>query len=110
MSIVHESEKVPLELTPAGVIRVAGSRVTLDTVLAVFKEGASAEEIVLRFNTLNLADVYSVIAYYLHHRDEVERYLQESRERSAEVRQQVEARQGVQNIRERLLSRRGKLV
>lgn len=101
MSIVLESEKVPLEITPDGVIRITGSRVTLDTVVALFRQGASAEEIVVRFDTLDLGDVYSIIAYYLHHRDEVERYVQEGRERSAVVRQQVEARQGVQAIRER---------
>jgi len=32
-----------------GVLRVGGTRVTLDTVIAVFKEGATPEEIVYRY-------------------------------------------------------------
>ena len=79
MSIVLEPEKVPLELSSSGVIRVAGSRVTLDTVVALFQQGASAEEIVTRFDTLDLGDVYAIIGYFLRHRDEVDSYLQEGR-------------------------------
>ena len=51
-------------------------------------------------------DVYSVIAYYLCHRDEVEAYLQERRGQADELRRQVEERSPSQGIRERLLARR----
>lgn len=65
MSLVIESPPVPLNIDMDGVIRVGNTRVTLDTVVAAFKEGATAEEIVWQYPSLSLADVYAVIGYYL---------------------------------------------
>lgn len=80
---------------------------TLDTVVAVFEEGASPEEIAHEFSPLELADVYAVLAYYLRHRAEVEAYLQEQQRKADEVRRKIEARIGDQGgLRERLLARR----
>ncbi|WP_390889389.1 DUF433 domain-containing protein [Leptodesmis sichuanensis] len=42
-------------------VHVGKTRVTLDTVVAVFKQGSTAEEIVYRYPTLKLADVYATI-------------------------------------------------
>ena len=69
----------PLESDPDGVFRVTGTRVRLDTVLTAFHQGSSAEEIVLKFPSLRLTDVYSVITYYLWRRQEVDEYLQQRR-------------------------------
>ena len=60
-------DSVPLAMGADGVIRVSGTRVTLDTVLAAFREGATAEEIVQQYPSLALADVYQVIGYALRH-------------------------------------------
>lgn len=106
MVSVFDVEPVPLNLDAGGVLRVGGTRVTLDTVVAVFNHGATAEEIVLRFPTLRLADVYAVLGYYLRHRDEVETYLARGRAEAAEVRRQHEARHDPRGIRDRLLARR----
>ena len=38
------TEPIPLVFGPDGVMRVRGTRVTLETVLAAFAEGATAEE------------------------------------------------------------------
>jgi uncharacterized protein (DUF433 family) len=43
-------------LTVDGVVRVGGTHMTLDTVVAVFEEGATAEEIVKQYPSLRLAD------------------------------------------------------
>lgn len=64
MVSVPQVETLPLEMDAHGVIRVGKTRVTLDTVVAAFDEGATAEEIVQQYPTLLLADVYSVIGYY----------------------------------------------
>ena len=40
-----------------------------------FNRGATAEEIVQRFPTLELSDVYQVIGYYLRHQAELCKYL-----------------------------------
>ncbi|MFL6194174.1 MAG: DUF433 domain-containing protein [Thermoanaerobaculia bacterium] len=87
-------------------IRVGGTRVTLDTIIGAFKDGEAAEEIHEAYPTVSLADVYAVIAYYLRHQEEVEEYIKEQRREAEEVRRQDEARYDRQGIRERLLARR----
>jgi uncharacterized protein (DUF433 family) len=96
----------PLRLDADGTLRVGGTRVTLDTVVSAYENGASAEEIVLGYDTLNLADVYAVISYYLQHRAEVGAYLDERRQQAEEVRRLHEAPGSMAGIRERLLARR----
>ncbi|HEX9945461.1 MAG TPA: DUF433 domain-containing protein [Thermoanaerobaculia bacterium] len=89
-----------------GVVRVGGTRVTLDSVVHAFKAGSSAEDIVRKFPTLSLADVYAVISYYLRHKAEVEAYLEEREREAQELRQQIEAKFDTRGIREMLLARR----
>ncbi|MGI8550121.1 MAG: DUF433 domain-containing protein [Dehalococcoidia bacterium] len=96
---------VPLTIDSHGVVKVTGSRVTLDTIVSVFNDGAGAEEIVLRYTTLYLADVYSILGYYLHHRAEVDVYLEEQHLEAAAVRRENEARFPPDGVRERLLAR-----
>jgi len=91
-----------------GVVRVGETRVTLDTVIAVFKEGATPEEIVYRYPSLRLPDVYAVISYYLHHSQEVEVYLSQRNLESNQIRVQNQARFDSTGIRERLLARQAK--
>ena len=100
------TESVPLRTDQDGVIRVGGTRVTLDTVVATFKEGATAEEIVQQYPSLHLADVYFVLGYYLRQHDQVEAYLQQRQAQAELVRQQNEQRFDPAGVRERLLARR----
>ena len=65
------SDPVPLESEADGVVRVKGTRVTLDTVVAAFAEGATAEEIAPQYPTLALSDIYAVLSYNLRRREEV---------------------------------------
>ena len=65
MTIQITTEPVPLAMDADGVIRVGGTRITLDTVVATFNEGATAEDIIADYPVLNLADVYAVISFYL---------------------------------------------
>jgi uncharacterized protein (DUF433 family) len=89
-----------------GTIRVGGTRVSLDTVVAAFLEGADAEEIVAQYPSLDLADTYAAISYYLRHRSEVDSYLRERAEQAQAVRAEVERRLPPDGIRARLLARR----
>ncbi len=100
------AEPIPLTTDTDGVIRVGSTRVTLDTIVAAFHEGLTAEGIVEQYPSLQLADVYSVIAYYLHHRAEIDRYLRERQQSAADVRRDNEARFDPTGVRERLLARR----
>ena len=96
----------PVRLDADGTLRVGGTRVTLDTVIGAFEEGAAAEQIVMQYDSLSLRDVYAAIAYYLENREEVAAYLRQQQEQAAEVRRQIEARSPQAGIRERLLARR----
>ena len=62
MSVTIADEPIPLEPGNDGVIRIAGTRVTLDTVVTAFHQGATPEEIVQQYDSLNLADVVAVIS------------------------------------------------
>lgn len=108
MSLAVGPEPVPLETDKDGVMRVGGTRVTLDTVVAAFREGSTAEEISHQYPTLRLADVYSVISYYLRHQTEVDAYLGDRLRRGAEVRRENEARLDPAGLRNRLLARRSR--
>ncbi|MEA3339506.1 MAG: DUF433 domain-containing protein [Chloroflexota bacterium] len=91
-----------------GVVRVGGTRVTLDTIVAAFKEGATAEEIVYQYPSLYLADVYSVLSYYLQRRADVETYLRQRQRQAADVRERNEDRFDPRGTRNRLLARRAR--
>lgn len=106
MNLPAVSDPVPLVLAEDGrVIRVAGTRVTLDTIIGAFKRGATPEEIAQDFSAVSLADVYAVITYYLRHRSEVEEYLERQAREHAELRREIEGRPEYQELRERLLGR-----
>jgi uncharacterized protein (DUF433 family) len=106
MSFIPEPMSVPLAEDKDGVIRVGGTRVTLDTVAEAFGEGASPEEIVQQYPSLQLVDVYAVIGYMLQHQAEVDAYLAARRQRRADQKAQNEAQHDPTGIRERLLARR----
>ena len=107
MTIAIEAQPVPLSVDPHGTVRVAGTRLTLEAVVEAFKRGDSPQEIAEAFHGLELADVYSIIAYYLRHAADVEAYLLQQDEKAAAIRQKIEALQGSQDgLRERLLARR----
>ncbi|HEY0555578.1 MAG TPA: DUF433 domain-containing protein [Thermoanaerobaculia bacterium] len=98
-------EPIPLLTDANGVIRVADSRVTLDTVVDTFMTGASPEEIAQDFPALHLDDIYAVLTYYLRHRNEVNSYLRERRARAEAIRGEIEARSPQTGLRDRLLAR-----
>lgn len=106
MNRTDTNERVPIQTDTDGVIRVGGTRVTLDTVIAAFDAGATAEEIIQQYPSTTLADVYSVIAYYLRHQSEVRAYLAERQKQAAQVREENERRFDAAGVRDRLLARR----
>jgi uncharacterized protein (DUF433 family) len=58
-----------------GCYRIAGSRVSLDSVVYAFLDGDSPEVIVQSFPTLTLEQVYGAITYYLAHRADIDAHL-----------------------------------
>ena len=59
-----------------GVYRVAGTRVSLDSIVYAFISGQSAESIAQSFPVLKLEQVYGAITFYLGDREEIDRYLE----------------------------------
>ena len=100
------TEPIPLVTGTDGVMRVQGTRVTLDTLVGAFGEGATPETIAQRYPSVTLADVYQVIGYYLRHKSELDSYLATRREQSEVVRRANEAKWPPEGIRDRLLARR----
>jgi len=108
MALLIETQPVPLAIDADGVVRVGNTRVTLDTVIAAFLEGATAEEIAHQYPSLNLPDIYSVIGYYLKNRFEVDKYLEARKKRGKAIREQNATRYGSDSVRKHLTKRQSK--
>lgn len=101
-----DSCKIPLDRDAAGAIHVEHTRVTLDSVVLAFREGASAEEIAERYPAISLGAVYAAIAFYLQNRAELDAYLERRESEAEQIRSEIEARPEAKQFRERLLARR----
>lgn len=108
MSFPQTATVVPVYTDGHGTVRVGGTRVTLETVLLTFLEGATSEEIVQRYPALALADVYAVIAWYLNNRVEVERYMASQAAEADRWKARVQDQFPADHLRARLLDRQKK--
>ena len=99
---------LPLAIDKNGVVKVGGTRVTLDTVVKAFIRGATAEEIAQQYPTLTLSDIYATISYYLRNRKEVDKYLGKRKKQAQAIKRENEKRLDPHGIRERLLARKNK--
>lgn len=91
MIALPETVILPLKMDEHGAIRVSGTRVTLDTLIARYHQGDTPEAIHEGFDVLSLNDIYAAISYYLAHRDEVDAYLRRREEEAERIRREVEA-------------------
>jgi uncharacterized protein (DUF433 family) len=109
MTALETTQIVPLLVSENGTIRIAGTRVSLDSVIYNYQQGATAEEIALRFPALRLADVHFCLAYYLNHQEQIEDYLKLQQKRADKLRARISAdafqQQGVARMRERIAKR-----
>jgi uncharacterized protein (DUF433 family) len=105
MTLVVTAEPAPVETNADGTVLIGETRVTLNTLVAVFNQGMMAEEIVYRYPSLKLADIYATIGFYLNHQQEVEAYLHQRQQQAQEIRRMNEAKFDPQGLRDRLLAR-----
>lgn len=110
MEKLARDQAIPLTTLEDGSIRVIGSRVPLDTIVHEFKLGATAEQILHSFPSLNLREIYGAIYYYLNNTGFVEDYLRGREERAREVRETIESQLDTKSLRERILARRDQLA
>jgi uncharacterized protein (DUF433 family) len=106
MSTIIETSQIKLTRTDAGVLRIGNTRVSLDSILIAFNQGATPEQILYDYDTLTLNEVYAAISYYLQHKAQVDAYLEERRVQNEEIRKETEGRFNHQGLREKLLARR----
>lgn len=85
------SEPPPLRVDEGGVLRVGKSRVSIDLVVQQYESGMDPDDIARAYDTLNLADVHAVIAYYLRHQDEVQAYLKRRGQEADALKSKIEA-------------------
>ena len=104
------TQTVPLNQDVDGSVRVTGSRVTLDTIVAAFKRGNTAEQIQDSFPSLSLSQIYGAIAWYIDHQDEAEQYLKERQAEADRIRQEIESQPDYARFRETIRQRRAQLI
>jgi uncharacterized protein (DUF433 family) len=110
MALTIQADPIPLRVDEHGVIRVGDSQVLLDIVIQEFSNGAELEAIAHGYPTLNLADVYGVIAYYLRHRQAIDDYIHSRRHEAEKLRQEIEAKQPSRvQLRAKLLARKAQM-
>lgn len=106
MNLPIEIGPAPLTVDEHGVIRVTGTRVQLELIIYQFRTGATPEQIIDSFSTLELADVYAVLAYYLRHRVELDAYVARRQEEAERLRCEVMKRIDTSALRARMLARK----
>jgi uncharacterized protein (DUF433 family) len=99
------ADQLPLRVDEGGVVRVGNGRISLDLVVEQYENGITPEGMVRAYDTLALADVYAVIAYYLRHRDEIRAYLKQRQAEAEALRTRSES-EHPPLAREELLARR----
>ena len=83
-----------VERTAKGGWRVAGTRVSLDSVVQACWEGKGPEAIMTEFPSLTPEQVYGVVAFHLRNRREGDQHLGEQAERWEGLRKSSEIRHG----------------
>lgn len=85
-------------------IRLKGTRIGIERILRDYELGATPDEIVIRYPSLSLQQVYAAITYYLANREVVDAYLERVRQQqeAAWEEQQRHPSEFVRSLRERL--------
>jgi len=86
---------------------VAGTRVSLDSIVHAFCRGESPEAIAQDFELLGLEQVYGAITYYLANQNDIDAYL--SRQVAKWAEERANAAPLPANLRDRLLQARNAL-
>jgi uncharacterized protein (DUF433 family) len=76
--------------TPEGGWRIRDSRVSLDSVVHAYRDGLSPEAIAGEFPSLSLEQIHGALAFYLRHREAIDRYLDLQESRWEQLRQESE--------------------
>lgn len=81
---------VPIRRDEDGSIRVGGTRVLLEVIIARHLQGDTPERIHEGFPTVKLADIYAIITYYLENQEAVDEYIRQRGEEADALLKQME--------------------
>ncbi|MDA2909502.1 DUF433 domain-containing protein [Nitrospiraceae bacterium AH_259_D15_M11_P09] len=97
-----------IEFVSERAIRVKGTRIGIETIVRDYQMGATPDEVILRYPTLSLLQVYAVLTYYLANQPMVEAYLERVRQsqEGAWQEQQQRPSEFVRSLRARLEQQR----
>lgn len=108
---LQTTQKVPLKIWEDGSIRVKGTRLPIDRIVYAYKNGECPEEIFSSFpsDAYTVADIYSIIAYYLQNKEKIEKYLEKREIEANKIREKVESmpdyKEKTEELRKKLLER-----
>ncbi len=91
MALPLNGELAPFRTDENDTVRVGDTRITLDLIVEQYENGMTPEDMVRAYDTLKLADVYSAIAYYLHHQEEVNAYLKQREQDATSLQAEIES-------------------
>jgi len=75
-----------------GRLRIDGTRITVNQIVVLYKQGLNAEDIADQYPHLTLAQVYTALAHYHANRDEVEADLATEKREASSLEKEHEAR------------------
>jgi len=78
-----------LDRVDPNALRIKGTRVGLEHLIELYREGHTAEELAIEFPTVSLEQVHGVIAYYLGNRAAVDDYVKSGEKQFEEQRRQT---------------------
>lgn len=90
--------------------RIAGTRISLDSVIYAWRQGESADGIVDSYPSLTQEQVHGALAFYLANRAELDEYLRQGEEDYEQMRQQSweDMRQNRPELYQRLMAAKQK--
>ncbi|MDX6404141.1 MAG: hypothetical protein QOH70_1596 [Blastocatellia bacterium] len=68
-----------------GQLRIEGTRVTVNQIVALYKQGYNAEEIADQYPHLTMAQVYAALLHYHTNQDEIDADLAKEKEKAEEL-------------------------
>lgn len=75
MATVLETNLVRTPGICGGCLRIDGTRMTVNQIVTLHKQGLSVEDIVDEYPQRTLSEIYTVLAWYYAHKDEFDREL-----------------------------------
>lgn len=90
---LETTQEVPLSVWEDGSIRVKGTRLLIDMIVGAYNRGERPEDIFESFPSAiySLADIYSIIAYYLNNKKTIGKYLAKREKEAKKIWKKIEA-------------------